>query len=141
MARYIGAIAAGILVGFATVWIVETIGHALYPLPSDIALDDPAAAGRHADSMPIGAQLFVIAAWFLGALAGGSVAARIAQARWAAWLVGAAVAIGAVAFIFWIPHPEAMQIAAVVAPLAGGLVAGHWPAARAPRMKRRASDA
>ena len=141
MARSIGAIVVGVLLGFATVWVVETIGHLFFPIPSDIALDDPASGGGYARTMPLGAQAFVIAAWFLGALVGGGAAARIANARWAAWPVALAVAAGAVAIIFWIPHPELMQIAAVVAPLAGGLIANHWAARRTRAQKEVLADA
>lgn len=74
---------------------------------------------------PLGALLLVPAAYFLGALIGGWVAARISGRAWTAWLVGAVVVAGAVWSMFLIPHPPWMQIAVVVAPLLGALVGGH----------------
>jgi nitrate/nitrite transporter NarK len=82
---------------------------------------------------PLGALMLVPAAYFLGALVGGWIAARISGRAWTAWLVGAVAAAGAIWSMFLIPHPAWMQIAAVVAPLLGALVAGHLGAARPER--------
>ena len=120
MGRIIGGIAAGIVVAMATIMGLELIGHILYPLP-------PEADVR---TLPLWAQLFVLSGWFLGALSGGATAALIARRAWPAWLIAAFVAVGGIVIIFMLPHPELMQVGAVIAPAAGGLLAGHFARAR-----------
>lgn len=114
MLRAIGAVVAGLVAVFGTVFILELIGHQLFPATTDVA------------PMPAGIQFFVIAAWFLGALAGGIVAGKIAGAKWPVWLIALLVALSSIATLFMIPHPVWMQIATVIAPLLGGFVAGHF---------------
>lgn len=128
MARNLRSLVAGIVIAFATVWIVEMVGHFFYPLPSDLSLENRDQIGSYVQKMPIGAQIFVLAAWFLGALTGGITAMRLGGARWTLWLIGLLVVLGGVATIFWIPHPELLQIMAVVAPMVGVLIASHFAA-------------
>jgi hypothetical protein len=125
MLRTIGGILAGVVAAFAAIWCVEMVGHILYPIPSDVTLNDGARLGAFILSMPVGAQLFVLAAWLLGALAGGLVAALISRQRWTAWLIAGLVAVAGLINIFWLPHPELLQIGSVVAPLLGGLLASQ----------------
>ena len=120
MGRIIGGIAAGIVVAMAAIMGIELIGHMIYPLP-------PEADVR---TLPLWAQLFVLAGWFLGALLGGATAASIARRAWPAWLIAAFVAVGGIVVIFMLPHPELMQVGAVIAPAIGGLLAGHFAPAR-----------
>ena len=113
MLRAIGAIIAGLAAVFATVIILELIAVQLFPT----------AAG--AASMPVGAQIFVVVAWFMGAFVGAVVAGWIARAVWAVWVIAALVALCAIIAMFMIQHPVWMQIATVVAPFLGGIVAHH----------------
>ena len=136
MLRNILGILAGVVAAFFTIWLVDIVGHQFYPLRSDLNLRDPQQVAALLQSMPAGAQAFVVAAWLLGALVGGVVAGRIVGARWAAWTLAALVAVAAIANILMIPHPEWMQISAVVAPLLGGILAGH----AIPSLPRRAGD-
>ena len=119
MARTIGGILAGIVAMLAVIVAIELAAHLVFPVPSD------------RDAVPIGVQLLVLAAYFLGALAGGALAARISGRAWTAWAVAIVVVAGAIWSMFMIPHPQWMQIAAVVAPLVGGVVAGHFGRGRA----------
>jgi hypothetical protein len=133
MARLIGGIVAGILAAFATVWIVDLLGHAIYPLPSDLYMGDFEAVGAYIRSMPAGALAFVLAAWFAGALVGGLVAALISERHWTVWLIAAAVVAAGLLNVLMIPHPVLLQIGAVAAPLLGGLVASQIARARLAR--------
>ena len=130
MLRLIGGIVAGIVLALATVFLVELIGRVVYPF-DDIDMHDRQAVGEMIAAMPVGALLIVAAAWLLGAFVGGAVAARIGGRRWAAWLVAGIVLLFALATILMYPHPAWMQIAAIVAPALGGLLAGHLAAPRA----------
>ena len=125
MLRIIGAIVAGTVSAFAVIWLIEAVGHIAFPLPEDLDLRDPELVAQALPSIPLPAKLIVVFAWFAGALSGGFVAGRIAGGRWTPWLVAALVACGGIMTILMIPHPVWMQIAAIVAPLLGGLAASH----------------
>ena len=125
MARLIGGIVAGILAAFAAVWIIDLVGHMIYPLPSDIAMRSFEEVGAYIQSMPPGALAFVLAAWFAGALVGGLVAALISERHWTVWLIAGLVAVAGLVNILMIPHPVLLQIGAIAAPLLGGLVASQ----------------
>lgn len=126
------AILAGLAALVATVWIVEAIGHSIWPPPPGTDISDPAQLTTLLDKIPLAAKLAVVAGWFLGALAGAWAANAVARWALASWIV---VAIG-IAFgvmtLFMIPHPLWMQIAAIVAPLLGGWTGLRLPLPRSP---------
>jgi hypothetical protein len=124
MLRIVGGVIAGIVACFVTISLVEYIGHQVYPLPA-IDVRDREGLSAIIAALPFGALLFVAAAWFLGALVGGAVAARISGKRWTAWLIAVLVAIASIANVMMFPHPLWMQLAAVAGPLLGGWLAGH----------------
>ena len=130
MLRLIGGIAAGIVLAMATVFVVELVGHVLYPV-GEIDMADREAVAAMIAALPLGALLIVAIAWLLGALVGGALAAWLSGRRWSAWLVAAVVALFALATVFMYPHPVWMQIAAFAAPALGGLLAGHLVRPRA----------
>ncbi len=130
MVRIIGGIVAGAATAVAVIMLIETIGHLAFPLPDDLALRDPETVAEPVPAMPAAAKLIVVMAWFGGALAGGYVAKRICGRRWAAWAIAALVAAAGIVNVMMIPHPVWMQIAAVIAPLVGGLLAEHLIPAR-----------
>lgn len=125
MKRLIGGIAAGIVVAFATVWIIDMVGHLLYPIPTDLDIRDFEAIGRYIQAMPAPAMALVLLAWFAGALVGGLVAGLISRRHWPVWLIAALVACAGIVNVMMIAHPTLLQIGAVVAPLLGGLVASQ----------------
>jgi hypothetical protein len=124
MLRIIGGVIVGIVACFVAISLVEYIGHQVYPMPA-IDLRDREGLSAIIAALPVGALLFVAAAWFLGVLVGGAVAARISGKRWAAWLIAVLVAIASIANVLMFPHPLWMKLAAVVAPLLGGWLASH----------------
>lgn len=107
MGRNIAAGVAGIVVAFALVWIVEKIGHAVYPPPADLNFADAEAMRDYVATLPYGALLFVAAAWFTGATAGTCAACAIGAARpmYMAVVVGGVVFIAASINLLMIPHP------------------------------------
>ncbi|HEX6377057.1 MAG TPA: hypothetical protein VFZ91_15205 [Allosphingosinicella sp.] len=124
MGRLIIGIVAGIVTAFATVFAIYLIGHQIYPLPTDLNMYDPEAVGAFIETMPAGARALVLIAWFVGAFAGGLVAAAISRRAWTVWPIAAVVAAAGVVYVLMIPHPVLLQIGAVVAPLLGGFAAG-----------------
>lgn len=125
MIRNILGIVAGLAVAVLAVMVVQALGHQLYPYPADVDLNDPEQIARVFPTVPVAAKLFVVAAWFLGALAGAAVAKSIIGRDWAAWTIAVLIACAGIMNLFIIPHPVWMQISAVVAPLLGGLIANH----------------
>jgi hypothetical protein len=123
MGRLILGMAAGIVVAFATVFAIDLAGHQIYPLPSDLNMHDPEAVGTFIESMPAGALVLVVIAWFAGAFDGGVAAAAISRRGWTVWPVAGLVAAAGVVNVLIIPHPVVLQIGAVAAPLLGGLFA------------------
>jgi len=120
IARRIGGTLAGIVTAGLVIFAVEGAG--LLLLSGGVAVDPARAA------LPM--LLSVVLAWFLGALGGGLVAARIARWKWAPQIVGAFVLLGILANAMAMPQPLWMT-------LAGAALA--WLAARyaATRAERR----
>lgn len=133
MLRAIGGTLGGIVVAVLVILLVERIGHIFYPMPGDVDMTDPGAVGLALGAAPLAAKLIVVGAWFVGALVGALVAGLISRAYWPGWIVAGFVALGGILNIVLIPHPVWMQIAAVAAPLLGGLVAHHVGPARRSR--------
>ena len=73
MGRNIGAGVAGVIIAFALVWIVEAIGHMIYPPPADLDFGNTDVMRAYVDTLPLGALLSVAIAWFVGAFGGPAV--------------------------------------------------------------------
>ncbi len=138
MLRTIGGIIAGIAIGLAAIMAVQFVGQQIYPT-GNVDLRDREAMAALIASLPARALMFVVLAWFLGAFVGGAVAARISGHRWAAWAIGGLIALTGVANVLMYPHPLWMQIAAVVAPLLGAVIAGHMFGAKVPGRREQAA--
>lgn len=126
MRKVLGVVAGVVALG-VTVWIVEMVSHIIWTPPAGVDVSDPAQLATLMDVVPLEAKIAVVVAWFLGAIDGAWVGARVAQWAPAGWIV---VLIGmcfGVMTLFMIPHPLWMQVAAVAAPLAGGWVATKLP--------------
>lgn len=123
MGKNIGAGVAGVLVAMLSVWLVQKIGHAVYPLPADIDVNDTEAMKTYVASLPIGALLFVIASYFIGTTVGTCVACAIGTMlpRVFAILIGCLMLVATTMNVMMIPHPTWFVIAAVVA-----IVIGAW---------------
>ena len=123
MGKNIAAGVAGVLIAFGLVWIVEMIGHSVYPPPADIDFSDAEAMRTYVAGLPLGALLFVAGSWSIGAFAGTMAACRIGTANpeTFAMVVGGMV-LAATAFnLAIIPHPLWFSIAGVV-----GIVVAAW---------------
>ncbi|HEX2762810.1 MAG TPA: hypothetical protein VHM92_03040 [Allosphingosinicella sp.] len=123
MVRLVLGIIAGIVAAFATIWAVDLVGQLLKPIPSGLDIYDYQAVRAYIKTMPPWSLALVALAWLLGALVGGLVAGTITRRPWAVMLIGLLVILGGVANVMMIPHPVVLQIAAVVAPALGTLIA------------------
>jgi hypothetical protein len=129
LAGVVGAFSA-----FVVVAIVEAIGHAIYAPATLPDMSDPEAVAAFVGSMPLGAFLFVLAAYVAATVVGGLVAAAIArrQAMRLAAIVGGLILLASVFNFVAIPHPAWFIAATVVGvPLAAWLT-GRLADSRAP---------
>lgn len=131
MGRTILGAVVGLVVAVVTIMLVEFAGHQAYPPPAGL---DPMVTEDMAkilQTLPVGAMLFVVAAWVIGAFDGGFVAALIAggnRPRVAAIVPALMVIAGVVAMVVQMPdHPKWMSIAGLLLPIpaamAGALLA------------------
>lgn len=121
--RNIVATIGGIVVAVAGVFVVEGIGHAIFPPPEGLDLAVADDRTRLMELMPMGAKISVAAAWFLGALAGACTAIAASGRVLMAWIVGLVIALAGLWTTQMFPHPDWMLAAAAVLPLVAVLVA------------------
>ena len=133
MGRTIVGALAGLVVAFFTIMLVEMASHAVYPPPPGIDPNNTADMAKLIGMLPLGALLFVVAAWIIGAFDGGFVAALIARdqrPKIAALVPALLVMAGVVAMIVVMPaHPLWMSVAGLLLPVPAAL-AGAALAAR-----------
>ena len=121
MGRNIAAAIAGIVVAVGLVWAVESIGHRVYPPPEGLDFADAEAMRAYASALPIGALLFVAAAWFVGTLAGTYAACRIGTASSLVFvlIVGGLMLVATTINLLMIPHPLWFSALGVIAVMVG----------------------
>ncbi|HEX9964452.1 MAG TPA: hypothetical protein VGB04_05655 [Allosphingosinicella sp.] len=128
--RIVMGVVAGIVVAFLCVFAVEFVAHGLYPPPAGLDAGDPAGQARLMEAIPAAAKAMVLAAWFIGALAGAWTANRIAGRSLAGWIVALLVIAAGIATMAMIPHPAWMWAGGIALPLLGAWIADR--AARRP---------
>lgn len=123
MGKNIAAGVAGIVIAGALVWLVEMIGHSVYPPPPGLDFANPEAMRAYIATMPIGAFLFVGGAWFIATLAGTFAACKIGDAKPMifAIVVGGLMLIATAANLMMIPHPMWFSIAGII-----GILVAAW---------------
>ncbi len=126
--RYLGAVIAGVMVSFMLVAVIEGISTLVYPVPKGVNLTDPEVLRSYIQSMPVGALLFVLAAWGMGTFVGSLMACGIAQdrPRLFASIVGGVVLAATVANLMAIPHPVWFSVTAVVLVPGSAFLASRW---------------
>lgn len=107
MLRNILAIIAGLAAGIVVIFIMEFVGHGIYPPPAGFDPTDEAAMENVMMQAPVGALLMVILAYILGSFAGGFVASQLSRSAPLrnAIIVGILLLIAGVVNVFMIPHP------------------------------------
>jgi len=123
MVKNIAAGVIGVLVAVGLVWLIEMIGHAVYPPPPDIDFSNVDSVRRYMSTLPLGAFAFVGSGWFLGTLGGTMAAGRIGSAapHIFAMIVGGFV-LAATAFnLAVIPHPLWFSITGIA-----GILIAAW---------------
>lgn len=123
MGKNILAGIVGVVLAGSIIMVVEMIGHTIFPPPPDLDFSDVDAMRNYVSTLPAGAFLFVIVAWFLGAFGGTLVACKIGNARAVtfACIIGGLILAGTAYNLATIPHPLWVAILGVT-----GIVAGAW---------------
>lgn len=119
--RKLLGIVIGAAVAVGVVFGLETLDQHIFSWPQ-VDFHDVAGLRAMIEGAPMTAKAMVVGGWFLGALAGGLIAVRVAGWAWAGWIIALLVIAGGVANVVMIPHPLWMQIAAIAAPLLAGVV-------------------
>ncbi len=121
MVKNIIAGVVGIIVAVGIIWAIESLGHRFYPPPAGLDFADAEAMRVYVNTLPLGALLFVPAAWFIGTLGGTFVACRIGTAsrQVFALAVGGLVLAATVVNLVMIPHPMWFSVLGVAAVLVG----------------------
>lgn len=123
MAKNILAGVFGVLVAVGLVWIIEIIGHSIYPPPPDVDFSDPESVRAYTANLPIGAFLFVGGAWFIGTLGGTIAACRLGSARPRvyAMVVAGLMLLATAINLTMIPHPLWFSITGIA-----GIIVAAW---------------
>ncbi|GAA4296592.1 hypothetical protein GCM10023183_03580 [Nibribacter koreensis] len=102
--------------GFITIFLVELVAQQVYPLPSEVNLQDPEAMGAYMANAPMGSLVLVLMAYALGSFLGGMVAARLAPNKKMvhAIVVGILLLLAGIANFYLLPHPIWFIISAVI---------------------------
>ena len=127
MGRRILAVLAGVVVSILTVFLVELIGHSLFPPPAGVDVTDPEQLRGIMDRIPTMAKVLVIVGWVLGAFLGGLAASKIARNAGTACaaIVGVVMVLLAGINLVLIPHPVWMTVLAVVLPVPAAVLASR----------------
>ena len=113
---------AGIVVAAVVMMAVGYVGTSLYPLHVPADPSDRQALIEGIRAAPLGAQVSVLLAWFLGTFAGAAVAKKLSGAAWPGWTIGGVLA-ALLAFIFFVPLPIWLQTLSPISPLLGAAAA------------------
>ena len=113
---------AGIVAGALVMMLIGYVGTTLYPLHVPADPRDSQALIEGVKAAPVGAQISVLLAWFLGTFAGAAVAKWLTGAAWPGWTI-AGVLAAILAFLFFIPLPIWLQTLAPMSPLLGAAAA------------------
>ena len=116
MIKKIAAAVLGIIAAAVIVAAVEAMGHAVYPVPHGLDMNDPVQFQIYVEGLPTGALLFVFSGWLLGTLGGGLLACFIIKEKpfVYATIVGAFVLAATAVNLIMIPHPLWFSVTAVI---------------------------
>jgi hypothetical protein len=129
MARTIGAILLGAIVAFLLIAAVHAVSAQVYPVPEGL-MQDKEGMARHIASLPIGAFLFVLAAYLIGTVGGVATAVRVGRAKFPGYAVGALLICGSLANLLMFPHPVWFAVANLAIVIAATYLMTRGAAAR-----------
>ena len=107
MLKRLTSIMAGCSAGIAVIFLIESLGHILYPMPEGIDPNNVEEIKKLMANVPAGALIIVLCAAFLGGLAGGFVAGKFdaENSKKHALIVGGILTLLGILNLIVIPHP------------------------------------
>ena len=123
--KTVAGLIAGLVVALAAIYVIWLIGLQLFPLPTEGEISPSASLRETIRTMSPGTQAFVALSWLGGTFLGATTAAHVSRRIWPAWIVILLVTVSCVANMLVYPHPDWLQLAAIIVPVLGGLVAIH----------------
>lgn len=117
---------AGVVVAFAAVYGLETLGHQLFPVAGATDVSTKAQLEAFMKAMPLGGLVFVLISWVGGAFAGATTGLIASGRRRIAGVIPAALVLTAtIVTLMMIPHPLWMTVGGPA-----GILAAAWLADR-----------
>jgi len=114
----------GAISAFVAIYLIESIGHVIYPPPENLDWNNADIVKSYVESLPIGALLFVLVGWFGGVVVGGSVVRLMMPEKTLLLtsVVAGLVEVATIMNVTMIPHPEWFGIVAWLGvPIVGGV--------------------
>lgn len=104
----------GLVAAIASTFLVESLGHLVYPPPTNVDFDNEAAVKLYMEVIPLGALIFVVLAWIVGGFCGGVITTLLnpIQGRRNALIIGGVVLLFSIMTMAVIPHPLWMWVCA-----------------------------
>jgi hypothetical protein len=132
MLRKVSAVLLGVLVAFATVMVLEWLGHQVYPVPPDVDFNDPQQMRQYVATLPLGAFASILLGWMLGTITGGLAACYVAREKPVVFasIIGAIMLAATITNLVLIPHPTWFSIAGIIVIGLGTLLAIRWSTTR-----------
>lgn len=116
MLRNILGIVVGIILGFITIGLLESLGHKLFA-PEGFDPTDPQGIKAYGATATLGGMVFVVVAWIIGSFVGGlagSMVARNSKMLWGAVIGGIMLGAGLLNVLSH-PHPLWMKLSVIIA--------------------------
>lgn len=113
--KVLGAV-AGILAGGIVTFLLQMLGHRLFPLPAGVDPSNPESlkAALAAGQVSASAMVAVLVSYVGGAFSGGFTAAKIGRALGPALTVGAVQTVFGIINLFLLPHPWWMWVGSLL---------------------------
>ncbi|MDP7447262.1 MAG: hypothetical protein QF689_01625 [Candidatus Latescibacteria bacterium] len=125
MIRALLGVFGGLALAMTMVFVLEGIGHQMYPPPADLDPTDREAFAAAVAAMPVMALVMVLIAYSLGTFAGAWLAARVGGRPFYAFLVGGVMTLAGMTNLIAVPHPLWFTIVGTLIFLPSAWVAGR----------------
>jgi hypothetical protein len=121
------SIVAGVIAGFAIVFMGDATTHSLSPLPKGLDYSNRNEMRDYIASIPMYVLIIMVIFWLASSFLGAMLTARINRQEWkrAALTTGGILMAASILNLALLPHPLWMWIAAIVGYLPAALL-GAW---------------
>ncbi len=125
MIRALLGVFGGLALAMVMVFVLQGIGHQLYPLPAGLDPNDRDAFAAAVAAMPIMALLLILLSYAFGTFAGAWFAARLGGRPFYAFLIGGIMTMAGMTNLLAVPHPLWFTVAGALTFLPSAWVASR----------------